>query len=698
MVSSTPIAAPTPRETRIGILFLVLAFAFNLWGVSVGWESKNLPGVEFRQAQTALSAYFIQKDGDFSVAYPTPVLGKPWSVPMEFPWYQWTVVVVSDATGLGITKAGRLVSIACLYLTLPALFLLLGQWGVARGRRWPVLALVLTCPLYVFYGRAVLIETMALMFAVWFWAAFAATLETRKTGWLVLANLTGVAAGLGKVTTLFVVLLPIALESGRQLWTGRREQRWKNDLAWIAGAAVVPLAAAGWWVIYSDAIKARNPMADFLISGNLEGFNVGSWADHFSAHWWSMRWRIIRDELTWLPLLAPWLAVAWFAGKSRAGSAAVAAIAFATPIIAFPILYGYHDYYYVANTVMLWLAVGLLAIGCLEQPRWRVAGWSLMALMVVGQAARYVIHDYPIQHPVSFGGSGLTEAVRAFTRPDDVIVIAGEDWNSMIPFYSRRRALMLRADAEADLDKVDAGLRELDGERIGALVVTGDWRARKEIIWRLGERGLAVQPWLHWHDSWIFLRADLRADFVRQLPTMVYDKVSTAEPASLEPGKLGGGWHSVASMPPDKRSLFGTFSPSPERYYNTFEPVLEDFEGQKQFGAHPWTRLVFRLPKGSHVLRFGVAFNSGAYQVPPGQNPTDGVEITLNRLGTGRERTALYSRIVNPTATIAERGLVPIEARFSLEDEGEVELVFGPGPNNQDTRDWIYIRGPLRFD
>jgi hypothetical protein len=53
---------------------------------------------------------------------------------------------------------------------------------------------------------------------------------------------------------------------------------------------------------------------------------------------------------------------------------------------------------------------------------------------------------------------------------------------------------------------------------------------------------------------------------------------------------------------------------------------------------------------------------------------------------------------VNPTANPAERGVVPIEVRFSLEADGEVELVFGPGPHNQDTRDWIYIRGPLRID
>ena len=163
-----PVPLPTARPSRAEAWFLYALFAacvvFHVWGVRVGWTSKNLPGIEFRQAQTALSAYHIKKDNDFSLAYPTPVLGKPWSIPMEFPLYQWTVVIVSNTTGLGLTKSGRLVSIVCFYLCLPAVFLLLGRVGVAPARRWLVLALLLTCPLYVFYVRGFLIETMALMF------------------------------------------------------------------------------------------------------------------------------------------------------------------------------------------------------------------------------------------------------------------------------------------------------------------------------------------------------------------------------------------------------------------------------------------------------------------------------------------------------------------------------------------------------
>ena len=64
-----------------------------------------------------------------------------------------------------------------------------------------VLVPLLTCPLYLFYGRSFLIETMALMFSLWFLYALVAAVERRSVGWLVVANLAGAGAGLVKVTT-----------------------------------------------------------------------------------------------------------------------------------------------------------------------------------------------------------------------------------------------------------------------------------------------------------------------------------------------------------------------------------------------------------------------------------------------------------------------------------------------------------------
>src|SRR5690242_6357999 len=43
---------------------------------------------QFRQTQTAITAYWMAKGGPW-LAYETPVLGYPWSIPFEFPVYQY---------------------------------------------------------------------------------------------------------------------------------------------------------------------------------------------------------------------------------------------------------------------------------------------------------------------------------------------------------------------------------------------------------------------------------------------------------------------------------------------------------------------------------------------------------------------------------------------------------------------------------
>src|SRR5262245_12839637 len=121
---------PAPWLHRVALVVFVLALGFNAWGVSVGWKNINLPGHEFRQTQTGISAMFIQREGNFSLAYPTPVLGKPWSVPFEFPLYQWTVVVVSNTFHLPLVEAARVVSAACFYAFLVPLCLLLRRLGL----------------------------------------------------------------------------------------------------------------------------------------------------------------------------------------------------------------------------------------------------------------------------------------------------------------------------------------------------------------------------------------------------------------------------------------------------------------------------------------------------------------------------------------------------------------------------------------
>jgi hypothetical protein len=284
--------APDRREATIAAVVFGLLLGFHVWGVSVGWNNGNLPGNDFRQTQTAMTALFVQREHNFALAYPTPVLGKPWSIPFEFPLYQWTVVVVSDATGMPLTQAGRAVSAGCFYLALPAAWLLLGRLGLGRSRRLVVLGMVVTCPLYVFYARAFLIETMALMFSLWFLHAFVTAVERRSWGWLVVANVAGVGAGLVKVTTFMLYLMPAGIwaapgrdrEERDGAGAHRRLDRGGHDGAVCSDLGLDPLHRRRQGpqpkqprsrVVRDASVQFRH-VADALLGGNLGA----TWAHH----------------------------------------------------------------------------------------------------------------------------------------------------------------------------------------------------------------------------------------------------------------------------------------------------------------------------------------------------------------------------------------------------------------------------------
>ncbi|HLP08005.1 MAG TPA: hypothetical protein VK178_07555, partial [Opitutaceae bacterium] len=82
-------------ERRLTVLLVVLfcaAAAIHLWFATRNWHYRFMAGHEFRQTQTALIAHYIEQENNFSPDYSVPLLGKPWVLPLEFPFYEWGVV------------------------------------------------------------------------------------------------------------------------------------------------------------------------------------------------------------------------------------------------------------------------------------------------------------------------------------------------------------------------------------------------------------------------------------------------------------------------------------------------------------------------------------------------------------------------------------------------------------------------------
>lgn len=239
----------TAEHWFIAAIFLA-ALTLHVRCVGTNWDSPFLIGHEFRQAQTALITDYIDRQDNFSPNYETPLFGKPWGAPLEFPLYEWAVVAVERTLGCHDFVAARIVSVLCFEFTLPALYLLLGHAGMPCRQRWLALALALVCPVYLFYSRAFLQESAVLCCSVWFLLFFVRLLQHRTWWRLLPVALAGSAAGTMKSLTFFAWVVPAATYGACTLWAEQRRQRSLGALlrtcAWGIGAMVVPLALTVW--------------------------------------------------------------------------------------------------------------------------------------------------------------------------------------------------------------------------------------------------------------------------------------------------------------------------------------------------------------------------------------------------------------------------------------------------------------------
>ncbi|MDB4385274.1 glycosyltransferase family 39 protein [Opitutaceae bacterium] len=682
------------------MLFLagfLLSLGFHIWGVSVGWNHGNLPGQEFRQTQTAITAHFIQQDNDFTLDYPTPVLGKPWSVPFEFPLYQWTVVAVSNMSGMDLIPAGRLVSTLCFYLSLPAIWILLGRIGVRKKLRWLVLSLVVCCPIYIFYSRSFLIETMALVFSLWFWVGYVVGVENRSKWWIALAVVAGVGAGLVKVTTFMLYLMPAFVWTiwwYAQAWRSNGPwpwKAWRRLTVWAGLAVVLPFAATLGWLEYADYLKSLNPGGSGLMSSKMRDFNLGTWETRTSSTIWAAHGRIMITNIVAPGILFGTLLVGIVSvGRWWRWSMAAVFFFFAVQVL-FPELYAWHEYYYVANAVFVLVAIGLILVQLWESPTVGSARAWLVSLIFIGlQISLYFEVLYQDQVWGSRGGNGVTDTLNIVTEENDVVVIAGEDWSSITPFYARRRAWMLRNNTEEDWAMIDATMENLRDDTIGALLLRGDQRANQGLIKRVTNHfGLEQVPSIRWPDADLFLNP-ARYEKTGAVKTMIESWGASVSGQALG-DDIPEGHIRLTDLPAQHLESFVMFDPRPLRYKADFGVGTISEGDTLFFSAHPYMALWFDVETGVKNTEVEFKLAESAYEGVVFQDQSDGVEMHwIEVLPDGAERTLFY-RYLNPRDEPKDRGLQTIQATFEIAAESELELRITAGPNGNASRDWATI-------
>lgn len=462
--------------TVVLIVLCLLCAGHALYSLRRGLSSPVLAGNGFRESQTALTAYWLWRGGPW-LAYETPVLGTPWAVPFEFPAYQGLVAVLGTL-GVSIALGGRLVAFAAYLGCLWPLWMLSRTLRFSLTTFLTVSAVVLAAPVYLVWGRTVLMETTAVFFGL-LWVAAVAALLDRPRWSLALGAFAAGSLGILVKSTTFPAFAVVGglLIAGH--WYRTRHESWRV-LPMATLALVGPFVIGFGWVIFTDAVKRTSEIGALATSDRLVRWNFGVLAQRVDLAVWrdTVVMRAGPDMFGYAGVVACAVLGGLFLSRRHALAAAGSAAGFFAGFLVFMPLHVIHAYYLTALALLALVTVGL-ALAAILESGYRVAGLALLVLTLAGQLSYFHGRYLPW---ISLDHWGLKThqaglLTRANTGRDDGIIVLGIDWSSEIAYYSERRSVTVPGWLPKDMKRrlYADPQRYLGSARFGAVVSCPPW-------------------------------------------------------------------------------------------------------------------------------------------------------------------------------------------------------------------------------
>ena len=697
-MTETKVPGPAADPSmRMALIFFCLLLTVGFWTMASGWRVRAQSAVREREVQTLLSAHFIQQENDFSPAYPVPVVGRPWAIPVEFPFYQWAAVVVSNLTGQELAATGRALGLLCFYLALPALFLALRDLGLTPAVSLIGLGLLGGNAFCLDQAAAFHSESMAVMLAAWLLAGLMRGLTTGRLGWFGLATLAGAAAGVMHPRTLGV--FQVLAVGGVLLWLVRhRAAGLSLTLAagWVA-ASILPWVAVVRWTHYAAAIRHLNPQAENLATLGVTGLGFAPVVS--SAEQMRTQLALVGTQAVWWPLLVLGAILAITFSERWWRQVLVCAAGFFVAQVLFPVMQGPQLHEAFAGTVCLLVALGLVLAGLFDAtlPRWT----GPVALVLFAALGFTQIYRSPRASrsvsPLEQLGQALQQAVLSNAY---LVTVAARDTGLGLPLAAQRRTLNLTPAQAENEASVRAALVGMGSEPLGAIVLRGNPTRSDELVpWIAKQAGTEMQRAFTYREWTVYLpKLGVRPALDRLMIGGLPEVVLAAE-LLPKAGSLAGEWQEMAKLWGFQRAFFRAMQPAPASFYSSHGPgLMGGDDGENWYNAHPVTRLRFRLAPGPHRLQTRVMMQPATFdpELPPNER-TDGVDFQLVAVDAEDNRQVLYSRLIDPVRKAADRQPQAVDLPFTLPPGAELEIYFGPGPARQTTRDWVYL-GRLRID
>ncbi|MDR1280050.1 MAG: hypothetical protein LBK99_04435 [Opitutaceae bacterium] len=433
-------------------LWLLMCLAIIALTRATGLGDPLLDWYEFRQTQTVLTAYWFNQEGFSLPDYPLPILGYPWTVPMEFPIYQIAVALLHQI-GIPLDLAARGFALLC-YVAACGLL----AWMLLRHGCPPYLVasaglFAWLSPFALVWSRAALIEFTAVLLGLAY-VALAWRISERghsKRG-IIGFCLVGASAAATKVTSFTVFWPPVALLAFihlRQLKTNASiASLLKSVFFWTLGLSL-PLIAAIMWTHVSDEVKSLSEHTAWLTSRSLGEWNFGTFAQRLDLKNWLIIGKRVHNNV--MPFLWPLtlLGVPIIFRMPIRMAAVIGGLlvgAFGTVLVFFN-LYLIHDYYLCAIVLPLWVAAGAGIYLIAHKINYRAWG-ALVFIVIFGILGVSSIISPRVKG--SYRDLSKDEIVRFSTLVrehvpfDAEVIIFGDDWNSRLPYYTQRKALMVR--------------------------------------------------------------------------------------------------------------------------------------------------------------------------------------------------------------------------------------------------------------
>jgi len=451
----------------------------------------------FRQTQTALTAYWLSKDG-FRLAYETPVAGYPWSIPFEFPIYQYLAALISRTLGASLDPVGRLLSFAFTFACLIPVRSIVRKLALPCSVFFAFVCLFFSSSIYLYWGRTFMIESAALFFALCSLPFFLDLLREGRMRSALWFSLFASLAMLQKVTTelpLLVLLgltyLGIVLKAG-----GVRAALRRRSMMTGLVCFVIPVAIGTIWTLYADAVKVENALGAQLTSRALDAWNWGTLKQRASSELFvDVIWgRIIRDNLAGYLGVTAFIAAPWVLPRehhSAKSTLIFSIVAGILPLFFFTNLHIIHSYYQTANVVFLIFGLALITGFALE------SGGRTAALAALGLVAAVVSNAYAFDRDYvravmqkndiyNTRSLAVGAVISRELSADQAFVAFGNDWSSELAYFSQRKAFSVPTWFAGYEEALRAPQRFVGDSSLGAVLAC------------LGSDNPALGESLHW--------------------------------------------------------------------------------------------------------------------------------------------------------------------------------------------------------